>query len=96
MTDGDVFTGEGTIAAGEYLDGTPASGNEASIHNIYHEGSVSLERYNGLTGFTFDTDTDEPGIYAFHIFHVTPTHRIRIKNLSGSAKWIAFDGMYTK
>jgi hypothetical protein len=95
MAVGDVFSGLSSIAAGAYLDIQPASGVEAVIHNIYHEGAIDLELYDGTNSLVFDSASGK-GVFAKYAFHVTNARRIRVKNTEASAKLIGYDGVQTK
>lgn len=95
MAVGDVKSGISSIAAGAFLDIQPPQGEEWVIHNIYHEGDVQLELYDGTNSLVFDVDAGA-GVYAKYAFHVTNSIRIRVKNTMASAKLIGFDGVQTK
>lgn len=95
MAVGDVKSAVQSVAAGGYLDIQPSSGEEWVIHNIYHEGDVQLELYDGTNSLIFDTDAGA-GVYAKYSFHVTNAIRIRVKNTAASAKLIGYDGVQTK
>ena len=95
MAVGDVFKGLSSVSAAAYLDIQPGSGVEAVIHNIYHDGDISIEVYDGTNSLIFDTDTGA-GVYAYYAFHVTNTQRIRVKNTAGTTKLIGYDGVQTK
>ena len=95
MAIGDVYTNIESIAAGAYLDIQPASGYEATIHNIYHANNVAISRFDGTNTITFETITGA-GVFAYQAFHVTNTDRIRVINNASLAALIGFDGIYTK
>ena len=95
MAVGDVFSGLASIAAAAYLDIQPAAGVEVVIHNIYHDGDIQLEFYDGTNSLIFDTDAGT-GIYAKYAFHVTNTRRIRVKNTAATAQLIGYDGIQSK
>jgi hypothetical protein len=95
MTVGDVKSGLSSIAASGYLDIQPPVGEEWVIHNIYHEGDIHLELYDGTNSLIFDTTTG-PGVYAKYAFHVTNALRIRVKNTMTAAKLIGYDGVESK
>jgi hypothetical protein len=95
MAVGDVFSGLSSVNAESYLDIQPSSGVEAVIHNIYHEGDVQIEFFDGTNSLVFDTDAGA-GVYAKYAFHVTNTRRIRVKNTATTAKLIGFDGVISK
>jgi len=95
MAVGDVVSGLASVPAGAYLDIQPAVGVEVVIHNIYHDGDIQLELYDGTNSLVFDTDPGA-GVYAKYAFHITNTLRIRVKNTSTSACLIGYDGIQTK
>jgi len=95
MAIGDVFSGISSIEAAAYLDIQPVAGVEAVIHNIYHDGNIQLEFYDGTNSLIFGTDS-ETGVYAKFAFHVTNSKRIRVKNTTTVAKLIGYDGVVTK
>lgn len=95
MAVGDVFSGLSSIAAGGYLDIQPPAGVEVVIHNIYHDGDIQVEFYNGTNSLIFDTDAGA-GIYAKYAFHVTNAIRIRVKNTAATTKLIGYDGIVSK
>ena len=92
MAVGDTYSGESSIAAGAYLDIQPAGTVEAVIHNIYHESDAQLEQYDGANSLIFDTMAGA-GVWASFAFHVTNSIRIRVKNTTGAAKLIGYDGI---
>jgi len=95
MAVGDVKSGLSSINAGAYLDIQPTSGEEWVIHNIFHEGKIEIELYNGTSSLTFDA-AEGKGVYARFAFHVTNAIRIRVKNTDSAAKLIGYDGVQTK
>jgi hypothetical protein len=92
---GDVVNDLQSINAGSYLDIQPSAGVETVIHNIYHNGDITIEFYDGSNSCIFDTDTGS-GVYARYAFHCTNTKRIRVKNTAATAKLIGYDGVQTK
>ncbi|MEM1540612.1 MAG: hypothetical protein QXJ07_04435 [Candidatus Bathyarchaeia archaeon] len=95
MAVGDVKSGIVSVAAGDYLDIRPPAGEEWVIHNIYHEGDVQLEFYDGTYSLVFESASGA-GVYSKYAFHVTNSVRIRVKNLASTAKLIGYDGIQTK
>ena len=95
MAVGDVFSGLSSIAAAAYLDIQPAAGVEVVIHNIYHDGDIQLEFYDGTNSLIFDTEAGA-GVYAKYAFHVTNARRIRVKNTAAAAQLIGYDGIQSK
>lgn len=95
MAVGDVVSSLSSIDTDAYLDIQPGAGMEWVIHNIYHESDIQLEFYDGSNGVAFESVTGA-GIYAKFAFHMTNSIRIRVKNTSGEAKLIGYDGVVTK
>ena len=94
MAVGDTFSGLASVATAGYLDILPTGTVEAVIHNIYHDGDIQLEFYDGTNSLIFDTDAGK-GIYAKYAFHVTATRRIRVKNTLATTQLIGYDGVVT-
>ena len=93
---GDVFIEySNDLANGGTLDAQPAAGGEAVIHNIYHESDIELYLNDGTNSFKFDSATGY-GVIQWLAFHPTNSIYITIKNVSGGAADIGYDGMYTK
>jgi hypothetical protein len=94
MVAGDVYSG---ISAGVADDGfltirpTPI-GDEASIHNIYVTETAEIEVYytDGINSILIITNTGS--LYSTQ-FHVTNTYYITVKNISGGAIDMGFDGI---
>ncbi|RLC33770.1 MAG: hypothetical protein DRZ76_03920 [Candidatus Nealsonbacteria bacterium] len=95
MAIGDMFADIQSVASNDYLDIRPAAGNEAVIHNIYHEASIEIYRYDGSNSLLCASASGS-GVFAYYAFHVGNTDRIRVKNTESSAKLIGYDGIYTK
>jgi hypothetical protein len=97
MAVGDVVSGESiTLANNGYLDILPSGTLEWVIHNIYHNNTIQIEYYDGTNSIIFDTDSGQ-GVYARYAFHCSAitSYRIRVKNTSGVAANIAYDGIVT-
>ena len=95
MAIGDVFSGISSIVAGAYLDIQPTGTVEAVIHNIYHDGGIQLEFYDGTNSLVFDTVVGD-GVYTRYNFHVINTRRIRVKNTASTTQLIGYDGIQTR
>ncbi|NVM23927.1 MAG: hypothetical protein HWN68_19380 [Desulfobacterales bacterium] len=95
MAVGDVASGVSSIAQDAYLDIRPSAGIEWVIHNVYHEGDIQLEYYDGTNSIAFDTASGM-GVYAKFAFHLTNSIRVRVKNTAGETKLIGYDGVVTK
>lgn len=96
MAVGDVYSGvSASVANDGYLTIQPASGSEASIHNIYVPETADI--YFIFTDGTNDiiAITNTGCLYSTQ-FHVTNTYYIKVQNKSGGAINMGFDGIYTK
>ena len=95
MAAGAIYSGySAAVANSAFVDTAPINPAEAVIHNIYHGGTIELYWYDGVHTMLFDSQSG-PGVYDFHAFHVNSSLRIYIKNISGAAIDIGWDGMYT-
>jgi hypothetical protein len=94
MAIGDVACGLSSVAAGAYLDIRPAGTQEFVVHNIYHDGNVSIEMYDGSNSLVFDSETGA-GAYTKNAFHCTNAQRIRVKNNGSASQLIGYDGVVT-
>lgn len=93
MAVGDVKSDEQTVTAGNFLDIIPGSGEQWSIHNIWHAADIEIY-YHKTTGpldCFFDAAIGK-GIHAYYVFELTPTLYIRVKNVSASSQVIGYSG----
>jgi hypothetical protein len=96
MAAGDAVVGFSTAVANNgFVDIQPGAAIEWVIHNIYYEGAVEIYWYDGSTDIKFDADTTA-GARLNLALHCTNAKRIRVKNVSGGAQDIGYDGMVTK
>lgn len=98
MAVGDVVTGISSVAATTgVLDIRPATGVEWTVHNIYYNAGTTIEFYktDGTNAIKFDSDTTA-GARLGAVFHCTNTQWIQIKNTSGAAVLVGYDGVQTK
>ena len=96
MAAGDVFSGGPTsVAAGAYLDIQPGAGVEAVITNIFYGGAVEIYYYDGAQQILAFSDVSA-GAVLNSSFHVVNARRIRVKNVTGAAIYIGYDGVQTK
>jgi Tfp pilus assembly protein FimT len=96
MAVGDVTSGlSASIANNGTVNVQPASGAEWVIHNVYYTGAVEFYIVNGANTIKFDSDTAF-GARLGAVFHVNNTQYLQIKNVSGGAINIAYDGVITK
>lgn len=96
MAVGDVVSNMAAAVANNATTNIqPSSGVEWVIHNIYYEGAVEFYIVNGANTIKFDSDTTF-GARLGAVFHPTNTQYLQIKNVSGGAIDIAYDGIQTK
>lgn len=99
MASGDVFVLFSTVASGAYFDIQPSAGTEIVVHNLYltTSASVTAERYNGTSFFSFTGTFSGPVNVTNLQWHCTNTQRIRLLHVTGTVSWAAAaDGVYTK
>ena len=95
MAVGDTYADLQSVADDAELTLQPASGSEAVIHNAYYGGAVEFYRKDGVDSVMFDSDSVYGARYGM-CWHVTNGQYLTIKNVSGGAIIIGFDGVYTK
>jgi hypothetical protein len=92
---GEVFIAySNNLADAGTLDAQPAAGGEAVIHNIYHGGAVEIYFNDGTNTVLIDSAA-AAGVMSWLCYHVTNAKYITIKNVSGGAADVGYDGMYT-
>lgn len=85
--------GFSSIAAGQFLDIVPPSGQEWIIHNIRYEGPVEIHiTTNGTDNFKYDSDSTA-GAMLGRMDHLKPDYYIRVKNNDSVTRKITFDGL---
>jgi hypothetical protein len=93
---GEVFSAyENGLADEGTLDVQPAEGGEAVVHNIWYGGAVEIYRNDGTNTVKVNEDSSS-GIMEWLAYHVTNSEYITIKNVSGGAVDVGYDGIYTK
>ena len=95
MAAGDVTTDQQSISNGARLTIQPGAGAEWVVHNLYYGGAVELRRVSSGTDLVFDTDAGV-GARLGYVWHVTNSVYMEIKNTSGGAIVIGYDGVVTK
>lgn len=95
MAAGDVTSNIASVANNAYLDLQPAAGVEWCIHNISYAGAVEIYFYDGSNLLKVDSDTTFGGRFCM-LYHCTNAKYYRVKNVSGSAMLISYDGVVTK
>lgn len=96
MAVGDTVTVIPTsVSAGSSLTIQPGSGVEWIVHNIYVPSSATIEIYrtDGSNPILVDGNT---GGYLGYWFHLTNTNYMTIKNTTGGAIYISYDGVISK
>jgi len=95
MAVGDVYADLQSLADDAELTIQPAAGAEAVIHNAYYGGAVEFYRKDGTDTVMFESDA-AAGARIGMCWHVTNGQYLTIKNVSGGAAIVGFDGVYTK
>lgn len=96
MAAGDAVCSDVTsISDTAYMTIQPGAGVEWVIHNISvpNDKAVELYYYNGTNEIKVDANT---GGWIGYFFHCNNTRYYRVKNVSGGAVYMAYDGMQTK
>ena len=91
----DVVSDVDVIATTEYLEVLPTGTAEWVIHNIWHEGGITLRFYKDATDYV-DVSFTGAGLLAYYSIHVTATIWLRIINDEATDKRIGYDGVITK
>ncbi len=98
MAAGDVFQeGPTSIADDGFLDIQPGASIEWVIHNVYVPLGIAVEfeYFDGTNLIKFDEDTSDGTRFMVN-WHATNGSRVRVKNVSGGAAFLAADGIVTK
>ena len=95
---GDVFSALIQVSNNAYLDIQPASAYNAVVYNIYYTGAVEFYWSDGSNNIKFDSDAYGGGAGSGArkglVHHVTNSYYLRVKNVSGSAIYIGYNGRY--
>lgn len=84
-----------TVAQNNYANMQPPVGVEVVIYNIVHSTDAVLEKFDGTTAVTVDTQTGiNPWMGVF--LHCTNSVYYRVKNTNASSNNIGWDGVVTK
>lgn len=91
----EAVTAHSSIADTAYLTVQPTSGTEWIIHNIYLPAGSSVELYrtDGSNDIKIDSGTDS---WTGCVFHVTNGIYFKVKNVSGGAIYLGYDGVISK
>lgn len=90
-----IVQGTQSIAVGAFLDILPPVGEEWMIANIYHGGAAELYKYDGVNSQLIDDDV-ESGAWLQWKWFVVRDNYLRVKNVSGAAALISYEGVRTK
>ena len=83
-----------SIDAADFLDIRPTnSGDMWLLHNIYHEGTISVEYYDGTNQLEFVSNRAGADVLTYYAFGLTYSKRVRVKNEDGSAKLIGYSAV---
>ena len=96
MSAGAVVSGLSSVNNNAYLTIQPTGADEWVIHNIHaNTGGIELHYYDGANDVTLDVPATTLTWYANLQLHCTATRYYRVKNVSGGALLIGYDGMQT-
>ena len=73
----------------------PGAGAEWLIKNLYYGGAVEIYRTDGTNSIKIDSDGATGGRFSAS-FLLTSASYMTIKNVSGAAIYICYDGLVTK
>lgn len=94
MAVGDVVAETISKDDNAYLDVQPGAGVEWVIHNIYYAGAAELYKYDGSNTILFDSSASA-GAHLNVRIHLTNGDYMRIRNVSGGAAIVGYDGIIT-
>jgi hypothetical protein len=94
MAVGDTVSDISSVNGGDYLALQPAGTAEWIIQNIYFAGAIEIHQYDGANDITFDSDA-AAGRRGRESFRCTNAIYIRVKNSTGGAFLIGYDGVIT-
>jgi len=95
MAVGDVINGHSSVANDAFQTIQPGSGVEWCVHNIVYAGAMELEYFDGTNTIKLDADSAF-GARLNLCLHCTNSKYYRVKNKSGGAMYIGYDGVQTK
>ena len=78
-----------------FLTIQPPVGEEWEIFNIQHGGAAELYKYDGTNEVLIDTDSSG-GAWASFKFFATNGNYMRVKNTSGAAAIMGYEGVRIK
>ena len=83
------------VANNASLTVQPGAGAEWLIKNLYYGGAVEIYRTDGTNSIKIDSDGVAGGRFSAS-FLLTSASYMTIKNVSGVAAYISYDGLVTK
>lgn len=96
MAVGDVVSDLAAgIANNDSMTIQPGSGSEWNIHNIYFSADVEVYYYDDIN-YSLVTAETGAGALTKQSLHVTHTCYLKVKNVSGAASNLGYDGIETK
>ena len=97
MTSGDLVGGHENVADDGFLNVQPSAGIEWIVHNLFIPdgiaGGVEVYSYDGSSSILIGTYTTSQIMVNFHCSN---TFYLRMKNVSGSAADLGYDGIVVK
>jgi len=94
MAAGDVVAAHSSVEDDAYLTIQAGAGAEWTVHNVYTPGAAELYRTDGSNDILIDSVED--GGWFGYFFHVTNSYYLKVKNTSGGAQYMGYDGVVTK
>jgi len=94
MAVNDVVTAHSSVADTASLTIQPGTGAEWLIKNIYFGGAVELYRTDGTNAIKIDADPSAGRLSGSWL--LTNGVYLALKNVSGGAAYLGYDGMVTK
>lgn len=95
MAVGDVASAHSSVSNGSSLTIQPGSSIEWVLHNIYYGGAMELYRTDGSNTIKIASD-DLLGCLGGLCLHATNSIYYSLKNVSGGAVYMGYDGIITK
>lgn len=95
MAVNDIVTAHSSVANNASLTIQPGSGAEWLIKNIYYGGACELYRTDGTNTIKIDSD-GSAGHRLSVSYLLTNGVYLSLKNVSGGAVYMGYDGLVTK
>lgn len=94
MAVNDVVTAHSSVADKASLTIQPGTGAEWLIKNVYFGGAVELYRTDGTNAIKIDSDSSGGRMTGSWL--LTNGVYLSLKNVSGAAAYLGYDGLVTK